>query len=132
MTSSRKGPGRKAEVLHSRIVRSRLHCERCGKGGTTIAEFQCAHIVRRWYAATRCLEENGWCLCATCHHTVDEWRREHEALVAKTIGPDRYDELCLLAVEGPTPKGLTYWKAELARLEARCDELGISTKWKAA
>lgn len=132
MTSSRKGPGRKAEILHSRIVRSRLRCERCQKRGVSITEFQCAHIVRRWYAATRCDENNAWCLCATCHYTVDNDPAELMELVAATIGVQAYRALRETANAGPPAKGLTYWKAELARLEARCDELGLSKKWRAA
>ena len=125
----RKGDPGKADFLFSRIVRSRGMCERCGYDG---GPFDTAHIVRRRYSATRCVEDNAWCLCRTCHHDVDEWQLHFMSRVAVTIGEERYVELCLMAQEGIPMSSAVFWRDTVARLTERCNELGISTKWRAA
>ena len=125
----RKGDAGKADMLFSRIVRSRGYCERCKVTGVP---FDTAHIVRRRYSATRCVEDNAWCACRPCHRMVDEWPGFHMALVDSTIGRERYEELCRDAQEGIPLSSKLWWQAERERLEARCDELGIDKKWKAA
>lgn len=127
--SRRKGDAGKADLLFSRIVRSRGKCERCGD---TRGPFDTAHIVKRRYSATRCIEDNAWCLDRTCHRTVDEWANELMDLVDRTIGRERYIELCITAQAGHQTTSTLFWRAERERLEARCEQLGISTKWKAA
>lgn len=126
----RKGDAGKADMLYSRLVRSRGQCERCGD---TYGPFDTAHIVRRRYSATRCVEDNAWCLCRKgCHPTVDEWRHEFMALVERTIGVERYEELCRDAQEGIPVSSKLWWAAEVERLTDRCRELDIDTRWKAA
>jgi len=124
----RKGDAGKSDLLFSRIVRSRGRCERCGD---TEGPFDTAHIVRRRYSATRCIEDNAWCACRSCHRTVDNWEGEYMRLVDQTIGRDRYDELCQLAQQGTQMSSVLFWRGERERLEARCDELGIDKKWRA-
>lgn len=85
-----KGKRGKATMLHSKVVRSRGHCARCG---SQAGPFDCAHIIPRRYAALRCDPENAWCLCKACHMRCTEWASEHMALVEATIGLDRYEEL---------------------------------------
>lgn len=124
----RKGDAGRADMLFSRIVRSRGICQRCEQRQAT----DTAHIVRRRYSATRCLEENAWALCRQCHHLVDEWPNHFMWLVERTIGVDRYKELCALANEGISLSSRLWWRAEVERLTERCDELGIDTRWRAA
>jgi hypothetical protein len=126
--SRRKGDAGKADLLYSRLVRSRGQCERCGNDA---GPFDTAHIVRRRYSATRCLEDNAWCLCRPCHRTVDEWANELMWQVERTIGVPRYKELCKLAQSGTGMTSKLFWKQTRNRLEERCKELGIPTTWKA-
>lgn len=122
--SRAKGDRGRADMLFSRIVRSRGACERCGRQATDTA-----HIVRRGYSATRCLEDNAWALCNSCHRLTGEAAHEFMFLVERTIGVDRYKELWDLARED-RKFGSVFWKAEVERLLARCQELGIDTRWR--
>lgn len=126
--SRRKGNPGKADMLFSRLVRSRGTCERCQRAEAT----DTAHIVRRRYSATRCVEDNAWALCRRCHMTVDEWPHEHTWLVESTIGMDRYKELCQLAQTGIQMSSRLFWQAEVERLTGRCKEAGVDTRWRAA
>lgn len=125
----RRGDAGKADLLFSRIVRSRGVCERCGD---RTGPFDTAHIVRRRYSATRCVEANAWCACRPCHRMIDGWPDVFMNLVDLTIGRDQYEELCRDAHEGIPLSSKLWWAAERERLEARCTELGIDTKWRAA
>jgi hypothetical protein len=125
--ATRKGDAGLADILAGRIVRSR---GRCQYPGCTSTEVQWAHIIRRNYGYTRCMEDAAWSLCGTHHFLVDNWPDEHQALVALTIGDDRYRELKAFAHAGK-PAHLTaklWWSQELERLKARCRELGLSDK----
>lgn len=113
-----KGKRGKATKLHSLVVRSRGACERCGRTET----LQAAHIIGRRYAATRCDENNAWCLCAGCHRRLTEWPNEHMHFVAQTIGMDRYDELRVKALAGVKTNDL-FWQGEIDRLQALLDEV---------
>jgi hypothetical protein len=119
----RKGDPGKADMLFSRIVRSRGTCERCGLQATDTA-----HIVPRRYSATRCIEDNAWALCRSCHAATGENQREFMALVRATIGEERHDELWQEAYAGKG--GALFWAGEAARMTARAKELGIDTRWK--
>ena len=121
----RKGDAGRADMLFSRLIRSRGACERCGKPGTDTA-----HIVRRRYSATRCIEDNAWCLCRSCHHLTGEWPHEFCWLVERTIGMDRYHELYRLANAGLTQSSRLFWRGEVERLIARCQEAGVDTRWR--
>ncbi len=125
--SRRKGDAGKADLLFSRIVRSRGFCERCGM---TAGPFDTAHVVRRRYSATRCIEDNAWCLCRTCHQTVDGWPNEFMWLVERTIGVDRYKALCDLAQAGPSMSSRLFWRDTADRLVERCIELSVDTRWR--
>ena len=125
----RKGNPGKADLLFSRIVRSRGSCERCGVTPAT----DTAHIIRRSWSATRCVEDNAWALCRSCHHLVDEWQFEWNKLVAVTIGFRRAAELRKRATGGLKALGVStpnFWKGEVERLTSRCQELGLPTTWK--
>jgi hypothetical protein len=125
--SRRKGDAGKADLLFSRIVRSRGDCQRCGRPATDTA-----HIVRRRYSATRCVEDNAWALCRSCHNTTGEWPNEFMWLVETTIGVARYIELQHLANAGTRMSSKLFWRETRERLEARCRELGLPTTWRTA
>lgn len=125
-----KGDRGRADILFSRIVRSRGACERCGRTPAT----DTAHIVRRMYSATRCVEDNAWALCSSCHRATERWPMEFAELVKATIGVDRYHELREMAYEGLKARGFVssklFWAREVARLQARCKELGLPSTRK--
>src|SRR5204862_2189038 len=113
--------------LAGRIVRSRGRCEypdcdRC--------DVVWAHIIRRRYGATRCIEDGAWALCPTHHDLVDNWPDEHLKVVRATIGEDRYWELKRIANAGLPFTSALFWAGEVARLKDRCRELGLSATRK--
>jgi hypothetical protein len=121
-----KGDMGHADALFSRIVRSRGACERCGREGTDTA-----HIVKRRYSATRCVEDNAWCLCRGCHKLTEEFPHEFMWQVERTIGVDRYLALVRQANDGiGTWNSKLYWANEVDRLKARCVELGLDPRRK--
>lgn len=85
------GAKKRADVLMSKIVRARGHCESCGE--TNPARLQCAHIVSRRFNATRCLEANLLCLCSSCHMRYTEWPLEFANFVVRRIGEPQYEAL---------------------------------------
>ena len=84
-----KGDKARCDELFSKIIRSPGRCLRCG----STQYLQCAHIISRRYSATRCDPRNAWCLCATCHHRLTLWPREHSRFITETIGSEVYDDL---------------------------------------
>ena len=129
MTVARaKGDRGLADVLFSRIIRSRGRCEYpdCRSDGP----FDTAHLIGRGSSGTRCLEDNAACLCRTHHRLVDNWWDEKRRLVDATIGEDRYRELKAIAGEHKfrpvTSAG--FWASEVERLKARCRDLGLSDR----
>ena len=115
----------RCDLLFSRIVRSRGACERCGRPGTDTA-----HIVGRRFSATRCAEDNAWCLCRSCHRITGTWADEFMALADGTIGNDRYEALRRQAEAGIVGQtSLMFWRDSLQRLLIRYDELGIADDW---
>ena len=123
-TARRKGAPGKADLLFSRIVRSRGRCQFCWDREAT----DTAHIVKRRYSATRCIEDNAWALCRSCHIETEQWPVKFLRLVDETIGRDRYDELVRIAHAGLQVPSKVFWPAEVERLTARCRELGIDTR----
>jgi hypothetical protein len=118
-----KGDRGFCDVLFSRIVRNRARCQRCGAPGTDTA-----HIVGRRYSATRCLEDNAWCLCRRCHQITGEWPEDFLELVGTTIGHDLYERLRWTALEGIRGSSALFWASELERLKDRCRELGLDAR----
>ena len=110
-----KGLKGKATRLHSLVVRRRGVCESCGE--TDYSKLQCAHIIPRRYAATRCDPEAAWCLCAGCHMQTTEWASKHMELVERTIGPNKFDDLRARAMAGVKTND-DYWQSWIERLEA--------------
>lgn len=104
-----KGIRGKATMLHSKVVRQRGACERCGQSS---GPFDAAHIIPRRYAATRCDAANAWCLCKGCHLRTTEWASEHMALVERTIGLDAYEELRLRAEAGVKAND-AWWQSQI-------------------
>ena len=115
-----KGAKGKATKLHSKIVRTRGVCERCGE--TEYAKLQACHIISRTYSATRTLDENLWCLCATCHARLTKWPREHSHFITETIGSERYE---VLRRKAETVTKMD-WDAEYERLKKVAKDLNIS------
>lgn len=115
------------DVLFGRIVRSRGACEGCG----STTDLQTAHILGRTFSATRCLEANAFCLCASEHARFTTHPDEWMTFVDDKIGMDEYlrlKHLALAGVVGLTSK--TWWREELVRLKARCVELGLDPRRK--
>lgn len=118
----------KATRLHSLLVRSRGRCEKCG----STQNLQCAHIIKRRFSAVRTDETNAWCLCASCHFRLETHPDEHVAFAFQTIGPDAFHSLKERALAGPPMSSKLFWRSEVERLQARCDELGLNPKAKAS
>lgn len=118
-----KGDRGRADMLFSRIVRSRGACQRCQAPATDTA-----HIIGRRFSATRCLEENAWALCRRCHQITGEWPTEFINLVHLTCTMDGYVKLRELAEGGIPTTSKLFWEAEVERLTQRCQELGIDTR----
>ncbi len=106
---------KRADVLFSKIVRSRGACQRCGE--STYSKLQCAHIIRREFVATRCVLENAWCLCGGCHMFTHGWPEEHVAMIERTIGLDAYWELKLRANANNRTYRASDWEEIIAGLE---------------
>ena len=126
--ATRKGDAGLADILFSRIVRSRGFCEY--PGCKSQGPYVTAHVIGRGASGVRCVEDNAWCMCATHHALVDNWHDEKAMLVAQTIGDDRYRELRAIA-EGYKRLPVTsklWWADEVERLKARCRELGLSDR----
>lgn len=124
----RKGDAGLADLLFSRIVRSRGYCQY--PGCKSQGPFDTAHLIGRASSATRCLEDNAACCCQSHHRLIDSWWDEKAKIVEATCGIDRYDEMKRLANAGK-PAGLTsvrFWAEEVSRLKARCRELGLSDR----
>lgn len=108
-----RGAKAKADRLFSQLIRLRGKCERCGR---TDGPFDTAHVIGRRFSATRSWETNAWCLCRTCHWTVDNYADEKMSLVARTIGMDAYAGL---RDRAESIKGQRFdWPAEVERLQA--------------
>lgn len=106
-----KGAYGKATKLHSKVVRERKICEKCGD--KCYRNLQCAHIISRRYSATRTLEENAFSLCAACHRFFSDWPMEFTAFVFEKIGEAKYKELKDLALSGRKVN----WEKEVDRLQ---------------
>jgi hypothetical protein len=109
-TGSTRGAKKRADVLFSRLIRSRGRCEHCG--GTE--NLQCAHIISRRFSATRVMSENALCLDAKCHHHFTDHPVEFGRWVISYIGEDAYDVILRKAM---LPSKVD-WAAEVERLKA--------------
>ena len=106
---------RKAVRLHSEYVRARDgRCMRCGKRDG----LQCAHMVRRTYAATVTDELNARALCGSCHLFIDSHHFESVVFWSEQFGVEHYERTRAKAYAG---KGQTmksaFWLGEIERLE---------------
>ena len=115
-----KGAKGKATKLHSKLVRSRGRCERCGE--SDYAKLECAHIISRTYSATRTDLDNAWALCHACHFRLSKWPREHSHFITETIGSEKYE---LLRAKAETVTKMN-WEDEYARLKQIAKDLDIS------
>ncbi len=116
-----KGPRGKADALFSKLVRSLGRCEHCFTQDTVA--LQCAHVISRRYSATRCMRENAFCLCWTCHRGFTDHPDEWMDFVDQKIGMAEYLRLKHLALEGTHRKfGTQFWEAEIVRLKALLKE----------
>lgn len=113
MTISRaRGAKAKADVLFSKIIRSRGCCEKCGE--TNYAQLQTAHVISRRYAHVRVDADNAFCLCAKDHAYFTDHPVEFGRFVEQTLGRDAYDRL----VEKARLRTKVDWPAEVERLKA--------------
>lgn len=113
-----KGAKGSCDRYWQRIIKRDQTCERCG---IRSGRFEAAHIIGRRFAKTRTDERNGWCLCPSCHYTVDNFADEHQELVEKTIGWLVYDELKEAALD---TRQKMDWELERDRLRELCKRLG--------
>jgi hypothetical protein len=80
-----------ATQLHSKIIRAKGECEKCGE--KQYDKLQCAHIISRRYAHTRTDEANAFCLCAKCHYYFTVSPVEFAKFVFEKIGEEAYEDL---------------------------------------
>lgn len=121
-TRKRQAVKDEATRLHSKIVRATKgpYCQNgCGRLAT-----DAAHIVGRTFSHTRTDTANAFALCAQCHRHFTNWAADWLAFVDETIGRDEYDRLCAVAQAGVGQK--FDWYAELDRLRALAEELGVA------
>lgn len=114
-----KGKKAKATMLHSKVVRARGRCERCGE--TDYGKLQTAHIIPRRYSVTRCDPNAAWCLCVGCHLRTTEWASEHMALVEATIGLGAYGLMRAAAQRGCKAND-AYWQGWIDILAPMLEE----------
>lgn len=91
MTTDRSKAKKKADRLFSALIRSVGFCENCGSND--YRTLQCAHLISRRYAATRCDLDNAFCLCAGCHIRFTQWPKEFADFFIKKKGEDGYQTL---------------------------------------
>lgn len=99
----------RADFYFSKVIRSLGRCQRCERPMDP-SELQAAHVIRRRYSRTRCVEGGAWALCGPCHATVDGDPQEFMFLVERTIGVDAYKRLYHQAHDNVSP--LPDWPAE--------------------
>jgi hypothetical protein len=123
----------KADALFSLIIRAEGQCRACGYRCPCLdapvrhsadCRLQCAHIVSRRYAATRCDVTNAIPLCSADHHRFtlnpDAWR----AWVDEHVGADRWH----LLYERANTTTKTDWPAVLAELTVIATDRGITER----
>ena len=112
------GPRGKATRLHSLVVRARGVCEAAGWNDKACSDrLECAHIISRRYAATRCDPNNAFSLCSAHHRWFGEWPLEFHTFVIDRIGADAYDDLRARAMAGAKTND-AFWQSWIERLEA--------------
>ena len=117
---------RKATTLHSQYVRARDgRCVRCGATSES-AQLQCAHIISRRYAATRCDENAAVCLCAACHRYLTEHPHAHVSFFTLYLGSwDAYQALIDKAYAGKdTVMRGPFWQERIVSLTALLEDVG--------
>lgn len=100
----------KADILFSRIIRSKGACERCGESNV---QLQCAHWISRRYAWTRTYEDNAFCLCAKDHHYFTDHPTEFGKWAIGMRSEDTYQAV----LERSQRRDKFDWPAELERLQ---------------
>lgn len=116
--TSVKGAKKKADVLFSKIVRSRGACVACG----STANLQTAHIISRRYSNTRCVLSNAFCACASCHMRWTDHPVEFASFVLEYIGQAEYQRLYALSQEGSKVD----WPAVVLELSALAKTIGVA------
>lgn len=117
---SRAALGRLADKLWGQLVRSKGHCEMCGKssGRGSGVVLQAAHGFSRRYRNTRWLPVNGFCLCSGCHVNMTYDPIRWTLWLLDRWGSAVYDELQRTALSSSKPD----LEAALARLRAALGE----------
>lgn len=110
-----KGAKAKADLLFSKIVRSRGSCQACG----STMNLQTAHIISRRYANTRCDLDNAYAMCAGCHMHFTHWPLEFADFVEQTIGLPAYEAL----VRKSQSREKVNWAAVVERLKPLWDDV---------
>lgn len=120
MSKKRQNYMKKADVLFSKIVRTRDG--RCVAAGTDTTEckgvLQCAHIISRSYKAIRCNLDNAVTLCQA-HHMYYTYRPDEWKWWVDTNLPNRWRRLMKEALEYRRVD----WKARHQELKELLDEL---------
>src|SRR5690606_22092251 len=116
---------RVATELHSKIVRARGVCSwSLHHADPCAGRLECAHIIRRRFAATRTDLDNALCLCAKHHAYIDS----HLAELINLVGVDEYRRLQAKADGGVAATGLSplmFWRGERKRLTEIARENGL-------
>lgn len=113
----RKNYQQQADRIFSKYVRERDgECQAKDEIFPCKGNLQCAHILSRRYATTRCHQLNAIALCASHHiywtHRPLEWEDW-----IKDRYPGRWEALRRAAIFG----GKVDWKVELERVKQECD-----------
>ena len=116
-TTPARGAKARADDLFSKIVRSRGACCNCGK----TENLQCAHVISRRFANTRCDEWNAFCLCARCHHYYTDHPVDWGKFVLEVMGENAYTRLR----ERSQLTSKVVWLDVVQRLKLRAKELEL-------
>jgi hypothetical protein len=118
-TTTPRGTKLRADKLFSQIVRSRGRCEKCGN--SDYSKLQCAHIVSRRFANTRCDEDNAFCLCAGCHMYFTDHPVDFGDFVNDRIGAEAYGRVKARSYS----TSRVIWLDVVQRLKLRAQELEL-------
>lgn len=109
---------KQADMLFSKIIRSRGSCEHCA----TPVNLQCAHGFSRRYRAVRWDQRNAFALCAGCHLYFTMRPLEWDDWLRDRWGDELYATLRFVALSAPNPKLVEV----MADLKKTADELGVA------
>jgi len=114
-----KGDKAKATKLHSELIRSIGHCEKCFRQPPEV-QLQAAHIQGRKASATRTLLINAFCLCASDHRIFTDRPLDFSRFVTETWAQE-YRETLIRMSNTPTKVNWTDRLAELKQYKVELE-----------